>query len=475
MQENNFEKGIRQKMEDLSFEPSDPVWQKVEMQIQQKRRRRRLALFLLPLLLAGGAFTWYLATNTNNNVTTVATENKPAQTKSTTPVINERETTQEVATESKEKINLLVQKEKETLVIGDVKSTPTHQKEKETFAGKTKNEKKVRGTIIEDEEGFFESELHALILQNEIDKKEGKKADEQIDNPFKKKESEWQKNLSNLAIINSELNKEIVQADSTAQAEIAAADNKTDSSTTSNPIKVKGKRDVWQWSLHARVGVSGLRSNVTDVFGGQREADFAAAPSTGNNQPPRIAPGVNNHVAYTIGATVRRKLAASAFVGLGLQYSYYSTQSNVGTTVNRDTIIFYNGRQASLSNYYSNTGAAKLYKSRYHYIELPLTIDYAPFKNVPLQLQHGVSMGYLVASNALVQSSSSGIYFRSDEVLRKTGFNLFTSFDYRLLKTRSFSLFAGPQLQWSLTPIQKEDGPNKQHLFFAGLNTQLRF
>jgi hypothetical protein len=61
MQENNFEKNVKQKLDELSLSPSEPVWQKVEAAIQ-KKRRRRLALLWLPLLFAaGGALWWMLA------------------------------------------------------------------------------------------------------------------------------------------------------------------------------------------------------------------------------------------------------------------------------------------------------------------------------------------------------------------------------------------------------------------------------
>jgi hypothetical protein len=35
MQEQNFEKQVQKKMEELSFTPSEPVWQKVEEEIRK--------------------------------------------------------------------------------------------------------------------------------------------------------------------------------------------------------------------------------------------------------------------------------------------------------------------------------------------------------------------------------------------------------------------------------------------------------
>jgi hypothetical protein len=61
MQEQNFEKQVKQKMEELSLTPSEPVWEKVEEQIRKKRDRRRFFFWLpLTVLLVGGG-VWFLS------------------------------------------------------------------------------------------------------------------------------------------------------------------------------------------------------------------------------------------------------------------------------------------------------------------------------------------------------------------------------------------------------------------------------
>src|SRR5215213_4098222 len=70
MQEPNFEKQVRQKMEELSFTPSEPVWQKVEEQIRKKKERRRVFFWILPFALLGGIY-FYLS---NKNVIQLSNE-----------------------------------------------------------------------------------------------------------------------------------------------------------------------------------------------------------------------------------------------------------------------------------------------------------------------------------------------------------------------------------------------------------------
>ena len=76
MQEQNFEKQVRDKMDELSFVPSAPVWDKVEEQISSKKDKRHLLLWLFPFLLVTCLIGWWLMsgndtpsvnTSVNNN------------------------------------------------------------------------------------------------------------------------------------------------------------------------------------------------------------------------------------------------------------------------------------------------------------------------------------------------------------------------------------------------------------------------
>ncbi len=73
MRENNFEKQVRQKMDELRLNPPDELWQKVSMAITKRKSGRRLSaiLFLFLLLISSGVFiTWHQINNSkiNNNI-----------------------------------------------------------------------------------------------------------------------------------------------------------------------------------------------------------------------------------------------------------------------------------------------------------------------------------------------------------------------------------------------------------------------
>ncbi|HZH99624.1 MAG TPA: hypothetical protein VEX63_00670, partial [Flavisolibacter sp.] len=81
MQEQNFEKQVQQKMDELSLTPSAPVWQKVQSEIGHKKERRRVALWVSSFLLLLLAGAWWLFSASNKDPVTQATtlqaSNKP--------------------------------------------------------------------------------------------------------------------------------------------------------------------------------------------------------------------------------------------------------------------------------------------------------------------------------------------------------------------------------------------------------------
>ena len=66
MQENEFEKQVQQKMDELKLHPSDAVWTKIEAQIKKEKRRRWMLIFL-PVILIGSLYGGYVLLNRNNS------------------------------------------------------------------------------------------------------------------------------------------------------------------------------------------------------------------------------------------------------------------------------------------------------------------------------------------------------------------------------------------------------------------------
>jgi hypothetical protein len=69
--QGSFEKKVQEKLDELKLNPSAPVWEKIELQIQPEKKRRR-GIFWIPvavILLLGGGW-WALQTDTGETTTT---------------------------------------------------------------------------------------------------------------------------------------------------------------------------------------------------------------------------------------------------------------------------------------------------------------------------------------------------------------------------------------------------------------------
>ena len=69
MQENDFEKQVRHKMDGFHLRPSEPVWLGINEELNKKKRRRLLFIPLFALLLIAGYFGWQQWAPVKNAVT----------------------------------------------------------------------------------------------------------------------------------------------------------------------------------------------------------------------------------------------------------------------------------------------------------------------------------------------------------------------------------------------------------------------
>ncbi|RZL02260.1 MAG: hypothetical protein EOO89_29840 [Pedobacter sp.] len=115
------------------------------------------------------------------------------------------------------------------------------------------------------------------------------------------------------------------------------------------------------------------------------------------------------------------------------------------------------------------------YKNRYHFIELPLGIEWQPFKKAPLRLHSGVSLSYLIHTNALVYDANAGIYYQNEDILSKVQMHFNSSVTYQVWKKKQHAFHFGPYLQFGITGLQKDKQGNNYHLFATGVKTQFSF
>ena len=76
MQENNFEKQVQQKTDELKLKPSDEVWSKIAVVIAKRKTDRRIFAILLLLLLFTGEAVFVVWDNVSGKKSNQATSRK---------------------------------------------------------------------------------------------------------------------------------------------------------------------------------------------------------------------------------------------------------------------------------------------------------------------------------------------------------------------------------------------------------------
>jgi hypothetical protein len=124
--------------------------------------------------------------------------------------------------------------------------------------------------------------------------------------------------------------------------------------------------------------------------------------------------------------------------------------------------------------FYSNTGTSlNTYYNTFHFISLPVGVDFQLFQKIPFDIHVGLSMQQLLHTNALLYSSSSGIYYNDNDAFNHT--QLFSNFgiNYSLPFRKQWSFKLGPNISYGHSRMAKNS--SSQHLFSYGVEAQFVF
>ena len=288
----------------------------------------------------------------------------------------------------------------------------------------------------------------------------------------------------------AEQTKTVKDTTTNTEAEVTAKDTAAIKADTTNTLKiaVSKPKTKLQWRARAAAGVSGIATSAfkflpvassgvnTDA---QSLFDQTASLNFGNGPSNAVVnhnPEVYSSFSFSAGADVRKNVTGRLDITAGLGYSYYSTAIYIGSKINAATTLSRVNEQVKVNDYFLASGINKeRYTNQYHYIELPIGLDWKVLKKKPLQWHSGVTISHLIATNALYYSNQQNVYYKDEGVFNKTQFSLFTDLSYRIIKLKSGALYAGPQLQLGLSNLLKKEAYGTQHLFFAGLNTHFDF
>lgn len=450
MQEQNFEKQVREKMDELSFVPSAPVWEKVEEQIRSKKEKRRIIFWLLPLMVCTGLGWWLIAENgftlINKNNQTV-TQHKANKQPGVTPGNNLHPTDKSASTNRTSEAT-----EKIALSTENTTTITTNKKYIKNRTISSRNNTVPTLAILDKSETEFEP--GQLISNKEI-------AGQDVKLPV-------------FNTITYGFN-----ADSILNSRSLSTNHITRLIKDKEKEAKPAKPSKWQLAFAVQGGISGISENFIS-FGANADMLYYASPTAsigggfGNAAiPPSSKPSPN--AAFSAGIDVKRRLSKRLSVVSGMHYAYYSTSMKVGSTVYRDTLIGrFDATAFRTESFYRNDGYKKGYTNQFHFIQIPVGLEFNLTKKLPLNIQTGVKFEQLLSSNALFYNQSAGVYVNDKQMLTKTTVNVFGGFSYHFRSQKAFSFAVGPKVQYSITNLSKNKS-NSQHLYFMGISTQMFF
>jgi hypothetical protein len=449
--QNSFEKQVQEKMESLQFTPTPPVWQNIQKQIRPKKDRKRLLLWLpVLILILGGGWWWLYSTNINvdnaqsRNVETV--QPKKIQIESNQNNFQPELDQTIVGKVSGGEVQAGVALSRP----GNKKSTDLKSRNAETMAN-----------------GATVAQLPFSVDENPVKTINGNiVAAEDVSLP----------DSTNVSSDSSSINSGIADVQKVQKIADTASELKINAAVVDSLVVIqkstKNNQKHILIGLIAQAGVSGI-GNGFRVFSDQRSMEYLATPSAGssgqfNGAPPIKPPQKGKMFAFGISAS--KSINQRFAISIGVQYRFYSTKISVGQQQSRDTIISNN---RIVERYYANSGSKTEYQNGFHFIAVPVALNWQLLKSAPLRLQAGISLQQLVGTNALLYDAGGNVFYRDEDVFENTQVFSELGLTYAVWDGKKTSLHVGPQMQYGLSGLMKV--ADRKHLYSLGVTAQVNF
>ncbi|MEO6729737.1 MAG: outer membrane beta-barrel protein [Ferruginibacter sp.] len=465
MPENNFEKQVQQKLDDVTITPSAEVWQKVAVTIEKRKGSRRIFAIGLLLVLFTGAATFILfkrtadknisngfAKNSNNNELDAdkkSAKRIPTQT-ITAPTITTKPSAEKHSGDSEsngfpttKKLNSRPGSPnvKSALPFG-VNELNNAKATLESFYTSGKDNyntnAKVNTSVIPadvmdlpNKEIDSNSALMAmpdkmiLVLTDDVIANNDLLKTIDVDELYK---NEYPRNL-------------LTVAKNDASAKVVAGLN---------------EKSPWKMGFNFSAGVTATTQGYLGIIGTNSEElknnDPISYSGIGNNtQSPAVVyypSKIKTGIGFTAGVFGEKNISQKIKILLGLNYKTYSSSVSTGNRVDSN----YNFDRVNLGY---RVGTTNNYNNKFHFIELPVTLKYNlnERNKLPLYLHMGMSLSQLIGSNALQFDTASGLYSSNNAIFNKTQLNAMAGVLISLTAHSKNPFLIGPDINISLSKI----------------------
>ena len=461
MEQNNFEKQVQQKMEELRIHPSESAWNNIEKRIAQHTDRRKLVFILSVLIPVLLFIAFYWAYNSSET-------NIPEQKNKSLAIVKNKIQTNDSSLEKPDQLNKNYSETKKR----------TERKKDEVkikkFNSKNLPLKRINSHSILGSDLFHSDSSKENINRSEILR----------DNRIKKIE----KSLSAIALSESQMKVDAADEISSNDIKIESSsirkenENVKDKSGFKKAIKEDtatvesfktstDKKQKANWDLgFVFTGGTSFAGNVPLSI--NKSADYLASPTTGGSSqaPNYYMPSKSaNSLAFATGVFIQKNIFAKNKISIGLNYKYFSTTNKVGSKIDSAQTNYYAA--------YSPVNPSKDFHNKFHFLEVPVTFNLRlnPNKSLPLYWNAGISISQLISTNALQFKSDRGIYYEDNSFFNKTQMGINTGFSATLFSKNKIPVNIGPYFYYSASKLADKGLYQNKHFSFIGLRTEILF
>ena len=496
MQNDKFERQVQQKMDELKLMPSTSVWNKVEAALPKERKRRWVLFFLLFAAVSTTALLWLnknnapdkntsqLAQQKNNEPVNTPINNDNAQlqlneiknntgSSTTEPATNTTSNTATPVTTintSKTNTPAVAKVNDNTIAVnktGDNKTAPVKNTAEDAVPANTNNEKNYIATYLKQP-----TVLETVAKMKTTVQSPGVDEDEKI-NTLKKNDSK-EKNKTDITVtgpvanslLNTSKEKINIPEEKTKAKELVIAKNKADSAKNEAVAKAenKKKKQLWQYSLQFGFGIPYTKNGINDIAFTTNTSPLRQAPTVNNiiyNQPAKPSPGM----VFQTGITIEKNIVGRLDIKTGLSYTYLSNHIRIGNKIDSlsgNGLSTYSNDNAIIP---INNGPVNLYNNHFHFIQLPLALQYAVVKKeqFALFLEGGASLDYMANSNALLFDGATNTYSTSKNIFNRMLYTGLGGIGAKLAQQTRIPVTIGYQFSYGLKPFFK-NADTQQHL-----------
>ncbi|MCW3110151.1 MAG: PorT family protein [Segetibacter sp.] len=471
MQENEFERKIREKMDELQLVPGEEVWKKVSANIHKEKRRKRFLFFLLIFGLLAGSAGMYFYINSNRTEPALAKETNAAPSDNSS---NKKDTgcikskaDSNVSGLSAKPINIASNKQ---VVV--IKKTEEAYSSKKQFPNYTRNittkNNLMPSVVVADKE--VEGKKSRLINKKETTDNQSK--------PVQKGLAQQNNSLQQPSITKADSAKENSPEKQITEAKKDSSKPAVAERKAIQNIKIASNKK-WNIGFTAFSGISNNLSRLNLFAGGAANYQNSSPGSisnggTGNFSINKLT--FKSSFSYGVGIYIKKQISKRTGFSAGVNYHFETATSNVGSRSSTAT-TFYDAslRNNAMVDEYYGYGESEKYTNKYYLCELPLNVLVQLNKNQNKQvvLTAGISPAYLIYSKALHANTSQNVYYADNDQFKKLQLFAQTGIQLTVSNARHFNITAGPEAQYGLNNMATSASGTNQHLFSATIKANV--